>query len=165
MAGTPDLKVVWTDADFEQMGWHDNRVHGLSFEDDGEDARLLLDIDYIVRWIEPEPPAEYFTFMIAPATLVFEGVEYLEGGIVAGDGGTRTALIIEGLDPPTPEPEHGSRTDLRRWDFVGHNFELSFLALGFHQHFRMRPIHVVGEQFLSREQRDGISFATPSEWR
>jgi len=45
-------KSVWSYADFEMMGWHDNAVHGWAWEPwdpgrPGENA-LVLDLDYIV---------------------------------------------------------------------------------------------------------------------
>ncbi|WP_343967083.1 hypothetical protein [Kribbella koreensis] len=59
-------KATWTDADFSDMGWHDCRVHAVSigeYEDDAlPPARLLLDLDYIVRWVEPERSERHFTF-------------------------------------------------------------------------------------------------------
>lgn len=58
------------------MGWHDCRIRAVSiteYEDDTvPPTRLLLDLDYIVRWVDPVPPEKHFTFWIAPATLVFE---------------------------------------------------------------------------------------------
>lgn len=69
-------KAIWTDADFPVMGWHDCRIRAVSiteYEDDTvPPTRLLLDLDYIVRWVDPVPPEKHFTFWIAPATLVFE---------------------------------------------------------------------------------------------
>jgi len=35
-------------------------------------GRLLLDIDYILQWVAPEPPATTLSFWISPATLVFD---------------------------------------------------------------------------------------------
>jgi len=44
-------KTVWTDADFETMGWHDNAVHAIAVEPaPPHPGSLLLDIDYIVEW-------------------------------------------------------------------------------------------------------------------
>jgi hypothetical protein len=52
-------KATWTDADFEVMGWHDCRIHALSIGEHDDDvfppARVMLDLDYIVRWVEPAP--------------------------------------------------------------------------------------------------------------
>jgi hypothetical protein len=78
-------KAVWTAADFDRMDWHDARVHAITFHEVEQDAELLLDLDYIVRWIDPEPPAEYFSFLVAPATLVFENVWCLEGELGAAE--------------------------------------------------------------------------------
>jgi hypothetical protein len=113
-AGDPLLgRAVWTDADFDQMGWHDVRVHAIGFfEDDLETpAELALDIDYIVRWIDPEPPDEYFTFDIAPATLVFSDVWGLEGELQAFQ---RTLLTIDGIERGEPESELQEQKGMRR---------------------------------------------------
>jgi hypothetical protein len=34
----------------------------------------VLDIDYIVRWVDPAPDEPHYSFWIVPATLVFEDV-------------------------------------------------------------------------------------------
>jgi hypothetical protein len=49
-------KTIWTDADFDAMGWHDNAVHAIALEPVPSDpGRLLLDIDYILEWVPPLP--------------------------------------------------------------------------------------------------------------
>jgi hypothetical protein len=86
--------AVWTDADFPVMGWHDCRIHAVSvaeYEDDTlPPTRLLLDLDYIVRWVDPAPRRKYFTFWIAPATLVFEQVWDVTGEIGPLHGASRS---------------------------------------------------------------------------
>jgi hypothetical protein len=42
-------KTIFTEADFDRMGWHDNRIYQLKYDTD-----LELDIDYIVKWNEPQ---------------------------------------------------------------------------------------------------------------
>jgi hypothetical protein len=49
---------------------------------------------------------------------------------------------------------------LHRWTIDGQEFELTFLASGYHQHTR-RPLHIDGQR-LSDEQRGGISFEQPT---
>ena len=44
-------KSVWTDHDFEDMGWHDCKLFAISF---GDNFQLLLDIDYIFKWVQTE---------------------------------------------------------------------------------------------------------------
>jgi hypothetical protein len=66
-------KSVWTEADFDAMGWHDNAVHAVALEPMRDHpGRLLLDLDYIVEWVSAEPPATTLSFWICPATLVFD---------------------------------------------------------------------------------------------
>ena len=65
-------KWIWTEADFERMGWHDSKIYALAFSP--ETFELLLDIDYIFEWVQPEPGKKFFKFWIDPATLVFQNV-------------------------------------------------------------------------------------------
>jgi hypothetical protein len=74
MSTGPTLaKTAWTQADFDQMSWHDNEVHAIAIEPaPPEPGRLLLDIDYIVQWVPPQAPFRLISFWICPATLVFD---------------------------------------------------------------------------------------------
>jgi hypothetical protein len=77
-------KFTWTTDDFAAMGWHDARIWAYTFhksqavdvtrEVPTPQDRLLLDLDYITRWVHPDEPGEPFSFWVAPATLVFTGV-------------------------------------------------------------------------------------------
>ena len=150
-------KATWTDADFEIMGWHDCRVRAISvgeYEDDTlPPARLLLDLDYIVRWVQPKPPAKQFTFWIAPATLVFEQA----WGITGRLGPLHELLEIADvhrLDPPDSQQDP-------LWHVEGQNFDLRLRAPGYRQHIRRSPQHV-DIQWLTLAQRGGLSFAEQS---
>ena len=77
--GVPHVaKYLWTDDDFEAMGWHDVIVHAFRSEP-GDHAvtsasdRLLFDLDYIVKWVV-EQPLNGISCWLLPATLVFEDV-------------------------------------------------------------------------------------------
>lgn len=65
-------KPVWTEADFDQMNWHDATVWSIQLNT--ETAELALDIDYMFQWVHPETHQDDFRFWIAPATMVFHGV-------------------------------------------------------------------------------------------
>jgi len=122
-------KRVWSDADFPEMGWHDATVHALSVQrTDDVLPRLLLDLDYIVRWVHPLPPATHFSFWIASATLVFDDVWDLEGDL--GFKGTTPDLEIDGLHRLVPDD---GREDLPLWHIEGHAFDLRFRASGYRQ--------------------------------
>lgn len=143
-------RAVWTDADFDQLGWHDASVHAVGFEprDGSPVSDLLLDIDYIVRWLKPVPPEPNYRFLVAPATLVFFEVWGLEGDLEI-----QTQL-------PTIDD---IRRDDQAWHVKGHDFELRFTAVGgFRQHFRSPGIEAGSTQALSSRSRGGISFERPT---
>jgi hypothetical protein len=161
MSEEPLEKAVWTDGDFDAMGWHDATVHAIAFNEDEHNAELLLDLDYIVRWIDPEPPAEHFSFLVAPATLVFENVWYLDGELGAAE---RTLLQIQDIHRHDPENDRQREMGLQRWVVEwsqGH--ELTLLASGFRQHFRRRPVHGCAQR-LELDERGGISFDQPLDF-
>lgn len=150
-------RVTWTDADYLDMGWHDCRVHAVSvggYEDDTlPPARLLLDLDYIVRWVQPTGPDGRFTFWIAPATLVFEQAWQIDGSI----GPLHDILEIADihrLDAPDGDPEP-------LWHIEGQNFDLRLRAAGFTQYLRLPPRHVP-RQLLTVGERGGPGFAERS---
>jgi len=62
--------MKWTEADFDSLSWHDNRLHGIRFHNpsQGYEYGLILDIDHILEWIAC--PGGTFRFVVAPATLV-----------------------------------------------------------------------------------------------
>ena len=143
-------RAVWTDADFATMGWHDSTVYGLSVlaADEGA-SRLALDIDYIFRWVHPEPPERAFQFWVAPATLVFDRTYELEIDI---DMGPFQGLKI--LDM-TREELHDQWGGFR-WTIEGLGFGLTLPARGYRQISRRAP--VLGGQVIDLAQRGGVSF-------
>ncbi|MFF4169652.1 hypothetical protein [Streptomyces sp. NPDC001744] len=146
-------KSVWSDADFEEMGWHDATVHALYVQQtDDILPRLLLDLDYIVRWVHPVRPAKNFSFWVAPATLVFEDVWDLEGDL--DFKGTPPDLEIDEVRRLVPD---NGRQDLPQWHIQGHAFDLKFRASCFRQYFRRAP-QFTSAQVLSDAERGGCCF-------
>ena len=147
-------KNLWTEADFEQMGWHDAVVHALAF--DTESYELLLDVDYIFAWVDPSPPSQHFSFWIAPSTLVFRDVWDMKIHYEASLG-----LQLQGINRseprvrPHPLPE-GRKVE-RRWTLDGNEGDISFWATGYTQFTRRLPIHQ-NRHSLSIPARGGISF-------
>ena len=145
-------KTVWTDADFDQMSWHDNAVHAFAVEPAlPEPGRLLLDIDYIVAGVAPRPPSRRLSFWICPATLVFDPASDLTTEIdLEGWGFSLSLLSVERSGPD----EHGTF----EWTLDGDRFTMRLSASGFTQYLRQPPIYSDGF-FLSVAERGGISFA------
>ncbi|WP_410785316.1 hypothetical protein [Kribbella sp. C-35] len=149
-------KATWTAADFEVMGWHDCRVHAVSIgvrEDGFPWQRVLLDLDYIVRWVDPAFARRHFTFWIAPSTLVFDEAWDVSGKLEPMNDLLEIADLHR-LDPPDDRPDP-------LWHIEGHNFDLRLRAPGFTQYVRTRPVHSKG-QYLTHPERGGLSFAERS---
>lgn len=140
----------WTEADFENLSWHDNPVHGVAIRE-GEYGlgTLVLDIDYIVEWRCGEDRT--CSFLLAPADLSFEEVSDLVIG-VDGRGISMGPLSIgEIRREATDQTQSFGR---HRWIIV-FNFppgEISFMGAGFVQELRAAPIESSG-QALSWAQR------------
>ena len=112
-------KWTWTEEDFERMGWHDAQVHAFAFLP--ESWELLLDLDYILKWVAPSEGESHYSFWSAPATLIFENVADLKieleppedlrdlvwvpGRLQFANGGESVALV------PTRYPGSASSPD------------------------------------------------------
>lgn len=151
-------KSLWTEEDFENMGWHDAMIYAFSLQVNPDTGlgELLLDIDYIFQWIKPVPPAEHFTFFVAPCTLVFKEATNL---VIDIETGRLASLELEIADLNLLETltfEHGYKT--LRWNLETQRGDVNFEAVGFEQFVRMNPKHIQRQQ-LTLEERGGISFA------
>lgn len=147
----PELpKSTWTDADFDEMGWHDNVVHAIAFEPAiPYPGRVLLDIDYIIEWVHPVHPERTFSFWICPATLVFDKAWNLTSDIALQGSFT---LSLDAIDRTGPD-KHGAY----EWTLDGHEFTLTLHSPGYTQHLRRPPI-LSREQRLTPSERGGIAF-------
>jgi hypothetical protein len=161
-------KSVWTEADFETMGWHDALLH--SFTILPESFELVLDLDYITRWVRgreeaPDPSGnrrrrppwllpsvdhpDVLKVWVAPATMVFRGVQNISMALAIRD-----IDEIEILDlKRSPLPEKSTNW---HWRFEVADGHLAFDAEGYTQYFRREPVFQPGR---SLKERGGVSFA------
>jgi hypothetical protein len=143
-------KAVWTDADFDQMSWHDCAVHAVAFEPAPPcPGRVLVDLDYIVEWV-CQTPSTGFGFWVCPATLVSDQAWDLAGDIDLH--GFSFELSLDALQRSGPDAH-----DAFEWTLSCHQFSLALHAMGFTQYLRRPPIHT-SQQRLSVAQRGGLSF-------
>ena len=152
MSGPPKIeKAVWSQSDYEVMGWHDCVVHALAFEPNPDGSgTFLVDLDYIVRWVQTTQPGQAFSFWIAPATLIFEDAWSFEAEV------SEYSEIHLALDRiQRSEPDQFGR---RWWTLDGHQFTARLLAPGFTQVLRNEPI-ASHRQSLSIEERGGHNFS------
>ncbi len=148
-------KTIWTEADFDRMSWHDVHVHALAFNI--EQDELLLDIDYLFAWVNPEPPESHFTFWMAPCTLVFANVHSFSASIEHGLGFEIGTLSREDAGRPG-HADHSGKEKEWRWRFDCQEGSFAFHATGFQQFTRRQPVRTLSQVF-PWDKRGGVSFA------
>jgi hypothetical protein len=145
-------KTLWTDVDFEQMNWHDCPIKAIAFND----HQLLLDIDYIFKWVLMRNKKRY-QFWISPCTLMFENVHAIE---LSSDYATLTIDNISRANPVVPKnAAHIGRDYEFDWVIETIVGEISFKSVGYKQYVRQNPV-LVTTQELAANARGGISFST-----
>ncbi|GAO41773.1 hypothetical protein [Flavihumibacter petaseus] len=156
-------KFVWTQDDYGQMGWHDSSIYGLSFLPVNENgtAHLVLDIDYIFKWVHPIKPVRHFSFWVAPCTLVFKDTFGLTMNIDRRGG---TTDMLEVADIYLVDKTEQERDNwIYDWKLDLQEGFISFKSSGFVQIVRQKPI-LTDEQVLTLKDRNGIGFSqTPYE--
>jgi hypothetical protein len=148
-------KAIWTEVDFEKMGWHDSYVHAISFDHSYE---FSLDIDYIFNWLQPTPENNEFNFSISPCTLIFEKVYNLKLNLEVSepfelqieDIIRHTSKIVDDIRDP-------KGLTLDEWEIETIQGSITFRAASFKQFVRQRP-KTSNTQLLSLSDRAGISF-------
>jgi hypothetical protein len=131
-------KQIWTEADFEQMGWHDCNIYKIRLTED-----LELDIDYILQWNKPDLEGLPFTFWIAPATLVFKCVRDLTFDF---DTGFEDAFEIVEIEKENED----------QWRIITRQGNIQFNSKGYEQYIRQEPFFEFG-QTISFIERFGHS--------
>jgi hypothetical protein len=128
-------------------------IHALSFTDD---YKLLLDIDYIFKWVLTSNKKNY-QFWIAPCTLIFDNVHKI------AFESDHTDLIIDSVtkdDPQRPlNAEYIGKDFEYEWLIEMLAGEISFKSVGYQQYVRRAPV-LIQEQKLDIQSRGGISFDT-----
>ena len=157
------MATISSDADFEQLSWHDCTIWGLELYPPDPDAGdwtgdLALDIDFIVEWLCGVGGPGRAQFRVAPATLRFHTVSDLRLAIAWGSPGVLLHemsidhVVREPL-PPASRESSGQRWRIAlNWPQSG---EITFTAVGFTQTLRALPI-VTERQSLTRRQRASL---------
>ena len=132
-------KSLWTEDDFDVMGWHDNAVHAWAWEpSDGDrpwDNTLMFDLDYIVEWVHPDEDGWPLHILDLSSNAHLSGANDLkfdaEEGGVAPFGSTPSN--------GTPRQFHRGIRFSTLGGSQGHNFYTEFQGQGFEQYLRMPP--------------------------
>lgn len=116
-------RYIWNEKDFDDLGWHDNRIRAMYFEH--KDFMFCLSIDYIYQWEE-----NFKGYWITPAMLCFQNISHLDIRISCNDS---FDVIIEDVfkskERSTPnglltESEYLVKTNVGAITFFSTGFEL-----------------------------------------
>lgn len=141
-------KWIWTEADFDSMGWHDASIYAMRLDGD-----LYFDIDYIFKWNDPEVEYFQFTFFVAPCTLLFKEVQELSFEL-------SQPLYDNRLEVDDIELE--VRNGKQYYTVITQQGHLTFVASGYTQTVRIYPSFQL-RPTIPFDERGGSSFETTTD--
>jgi hypothetical protein len=143
-------KTVWTEHDFDIMGWHDCRLWAMAA--DTEAFEFSLDLDYIFQWVKPGPGEIHFKFWVCPVTMVFENVHKVTIDIESQQG----IIDIDHLHKEEERTLDRGGLSEHLYRFECQEGEVSLRATGYKMYVRQPP-RLIQEQHLDVRMRGGIS--------
>jgi len=141
-------KWIWTDTDFDVMGWHDSYIYAFKIDDN-----IYFDIDYIFKWVQPSQD-DWFSFWVAPCTLIFEIPEKFSFHLESNEFNNQ----IEIADLHRQVNGKGKT----EWRIETHIGDILIESENFRQIVRRRPTLQTGQQIIP-EERGEVSFVTLSD--
>lgn len=146
-------KRVWTEADFDIMGWHDCTIYAVAFLSQFE---LAFDIDYIFQWVQPQGEETNFSFCVSQATLVFENVYDFDAVLHFHSSRIKIdAIKRESPSRPRNAEYIGKETEWE-WTIDCQQGDISFHSVGYNLFARAEPV-LIASQTLDENTRN-ISF-------
>lgn len=142
-------KSVWTDSDFDAMGWHDCWIYSIAFDTEG--WSFTLDLDYIFKWVPPTPPDESFRFWICPSTMIFNNAHSLKIEIESALGELEIADLHQGQSQEIPI----SKLSERKYRFECQEGNIELYSTGYELIARQPPV-LRESQYLTLKDRGGI---------
>lgn len=141
--------TVYTEADFNELSWHDCSVWSVELRAGRENAagdELVLGLDFISEWIRGT--AGFAQFRVAPARLVFHGVTGAVMTIDSKDSGLRL--------PPSGAAISSVERQQDNWKitFTWPSGDIRFAARGFTQTLLAPPVLMPRQHFSESERRD-----------
>ena len=129
------------------MGWHDATIYAVQFG-----KYISFDIDYIFKWVQADKD-DFFSFYIAPATLVFLELRSVVFNVnyVIGQ-----QLEIEDIHR---RATHNGTTE---WHIETHQGSITIATDSFRQVVRRPPTLQTGQQIIA-EERGESNFSRVSD--
>jgi hypothetical protein len=145
-------KLVWSEQDFDAMGWHDSTIW--SMVGDSENFEFLIDLDYIFKWVHPCPGETYFKFWISPVTMVFENASDVRIDIESQQGCIEVTDLQRELIGPSPN----GKFIQYKFKFECREGDIELESTGFRMYVR-RPPALLERQSYELAARNGVSFS------
>lgn len=138
------VKEVWTELDFDEMGWHDSHIYAMSFPN--EKLEISLDIDYLFKW-ELNNLTNLYGFWVAPCHLIFYNVLNLKIDI-----DFHNSIGLDVLDIKKDNAKVSNNNKITLWDFQisTDKGEIKFESSGYKQILKEQPIYSIS-QVLGRK--------------
>ncbi|GAA3937962.1 hypothetical protein GO495_11535 [Chitinophaga oryziterrae] len=131
-------KAIWTEEDFDAMGWHDSYIYSISF---GINYELILDIDYTFELVQPTEANGYFKFWVSPCTLVFENVNDLKLDVEISAPFELQISDITRSNPRRPiNTEYIKRETEYHWTIATQQGDIALKSVGYKQYVRQQPV-------------------------
>jgi len=147
-------KWIWSEKDFEKMGWHDCHIHSLAFYP--EKFELALDLDYIFKWVEPKKGETHYKFWVAPVTMVFENVYDISINIETSLG-IEIASISRSNQSAPRNVEFINKVEQWDWNIDCQEGTIFFKSVGYTMYVKSEPIFL-SNQVIDINDRGGINF-------
>ncbi|XZG69537.1 hypothetical protein ACTSKR_12875 [Chitinibacteraceae bacterium HSL-7] len=144
---------MFSTEDFESIQWHDNAIHAFRIIEGELCGDLVLDIDFIVEWLELVDGI--FQFRVAPSDLRFHEISDL---VISINYEAASAIVqpITIYEIRREDITYRDGSTSFSWEIELHwppNSFISFRSAAFTQSQRMAPV-TIDSQWLVPELRD-----------
>jgi len=152
----------WTNDDFEDMCWHDNRVHGIKIYSphEGWDYDIIFLIDHILEWINTDGR---FRFLVATARLAFHGAHNANIAVLLN---YRQNLDIDRIEREDISSEAEKKVGCTKYMFSiyfhSQNNPITLEANGFTQSLTSVPILMDRQSFDDTEEVEQVVAHQPA---
>ncbi|PKF60179.1 hypothetical protein CW745_16385 [Psychromonas sp. psych-6C06] len=144
-------KLIWTESDFLEMGWHDSIIYSSFAKID--DYEFVLDLDYIFNRVKPELEGDSFNFWVSPVTMVFQNVSDIKVNIESQQGEIEVSDLLMESPELTPNGKYTSHI----YRFECQQGSISLRATGFKMYVKQLP-KFQSSYCLTLKDRNGITF-------
>ena len=118
-----------------------------------EEWELVIDLDYIFKWVHPTGDEKYFKFWVAPVTMVFENAYDVKSNIESQQG----EIEVADLHMENPRKTKNGKFTEYTFRFECQEGKITLTATGYKMYVRQKPKLLQG-QSIGFAERGGVNF-------